>query len=277
VAAFDVATGALTPWAPRTDGQVRAFSFIGDTVYAGGNFRSSNGQPRTELAAWSATTGALTSWAPTASGDGFVWDMVTSPDSSRLIVAGSFTLLNGAAAYGMGALDAASGAACRGPLSTASAAPVSTGHLQPEHRRHPGLWVGVRVRRGSLLRGHLRGRPVHRSTELGQRLPRRHVLHLPQNGVLYVASHHHDCSVVGGFPDTNPRSRWMKATAEPTTPVGTITRKDAYGWDFTGLPYAGLLNWYPDLDFGRTRPPARPRGASRATATTSSSAANSPR
>ncbi len=31
----------------------------------------------------------------------------------------------------------------------------------------------------------------------------------------------------------------MKATAEPTTPVGTITRKDAYGWDFTGLPYAG--------------------------------------
>jgi hypothetical protein len=110
VAAFDVATGALTPWAPRTDGQVRAFSFIGDTVYAGGNFRSSNGQPRTELAAWSATTGALTSWAPTASGDGFVWDMVTSPDSSRLIVAGSFTLLNGAAAYGMGALDAASGA-----------------------------------------------------------------------------------------------------------------------------------------------------------------------
>lgn len=45
VAAFDVATGAMLDWAPRTDGQVRGFAFAGDTVYVGGNFRSSGGQP----------------------------------------------------------------------------------------------------------------------------------------------------------------------------------------------------------------------------------------
>src|SRR5690606_11043072 len=36
VAAFDVATGAMLDWAPRTDGQVRGFAFVGDTVYVGG-------------------------------------------------------------------------------------------------------------------------------------------------------------------------------------------------------------------------------------------------
>ena len=32
------------------------------------------------------------------------------------------------------------------------------------------------------------------------------------------------------------------------------TTKDAYGWDFRGLPYAGLLHWYPDLEFGSYTP-----------------------
>ena len=35
-----------------------------------------------------------------------------------------------------------------------------------------------------------------------------------------------------------------------STPTGTITVRDAYGWDYRGLPYAGLLQWYPDLEFG---------------------------
>ena len=32
------------------------------------------------------------------------------------------------------------------------------------------------------------------------------------------------------------------------------TVKDAYGWDFRGLPYAGVLQWYPDLEFGSYTP-----------------------
>ena len=31
--------------------------------------------------------------------------------------------------------------------------------------------------------------------------------------MLYNASHQHDCTVVGGWPDTNPRVRWQKAAA----------------------------------------------------------------
>lgn len=251
VAAFDVATGALTGWAPRTDGQVRGFAVIGDTVYAGGNFRSSNGQPRTELAAWNATTAALTPWAPTAAGDGFVWDMLTSPDNSRIIVAGSFTLLNGAAAYGMGALDAATGAA----LPWAAVDRIRTAGLNGaiSSLSTDGTQVygtGYAFGAGASFEGTFAADPYTGALNWVNDCLGDTYSSFPQGGVLYAVGHRHDCSVVGGFPDTNPRSRWMKATAEPTSPTGVITRKDAYGWDFTGLPYAGLLNWFPDLEFG---------------------------
>ncbi len=32
------------------------------------------------------------------------------------------------------------------------------------------------------------------------------------------------------------------------------TRNDAYGWDFRGVPFAGLRQWYPDLEFGSYTP-----------------------
>ena len=110
VAAFDTATGALVnDFVPRTDGQVRGFGFVGSTVYAGGNFRAANSQPRKLLAAFNATNGALLPWSPTVD-NGYVWTMVTSPDGSRVIVGGSFTTLNNVSAYGMGALNATTGA-----------------------------------------------------------------------------------------------------------------------------------------------------------------------
>ena len=39
--------------------------------------------------------------------------------------------------------------------------------------------------------------------------------------------------------------------AAPTFPTGMITVKDAYGWDFRGFPYAGILHWFPDFEFGK--------------------------
>ena len=68
--------------------------------------------------------------------------------------------------------------------------------------------------------------------------------------VAYNVSHRHNCENIGRFPDTNPRNRWIKASADRTFPIGTITKPDAYGWDFTGLSYSGVLHWYPDLEFG---------------------------
>ncbi|QIG38799.1 PKD domain-containing protein [Microbacterium sp. 4R-513] len=251
VAAFDVATGALVSWAPRTDGQVRGFAFSGSTVYVGGNFRSSGGQPRTELAAWDTTTGTLTAWAPVAAGDGFVWDMVSSPDRSRVIIAGSFTQLNGQTAYGMGSLDAATGNAMPwAAVSTIKTAGLNGAISSLSTDGTQVFGTGYAFGAGASFEGTFAADPYTGKINWINDCLGDTYSSFPQGQVLYSVGHRHDCTVVGGFPDTSPRSRWQKATAEPTFPVGTITTKDAYGWDFTGNAYAGLLHWYPDLEFG---------------------------
>ncbi|MCK2035589.1 PKD domain-containing protein [Microbacterium sp. SSW1-49] len=251
VAAFDVATGALLDWAPRADGQVRGFAFAGDTVYVGGNFRSSGGKPRSELAAWNTTTKAITDWAPSAGGDGFVWDMVMSPDSSRVIIGGSFTELNGAAVYGMASLEASSGNA----LAWAATDRIRTAGLNGaiSSLSTDGVQVygtAYAFGTGATFEGTFAADPYTGGINWVNDCLGDSYASFPQGQVLYSVSHRHDCSVIGGFPDTNPRSRWQKATAEPTFPTGITTKKDAYGWDYTGIPYTGLLHWYPDLEFG---------------------------
>ena len=77
----------------------------------------------------------------------------------------------------------------------------------------------------------------------------------PAGEVLYNASHQHDCTVVGGWPDTNPRARWQKAAAQYSHATGDhSTKDDAYGWagrrGLVGVSYAKLLHWYPNFAFG---------------------------
>ena len=76
-------------------------------VYTGGWFTSAQGTSRTYLAAFAPANGALLPWAPVP--DDAVTSMVVAPDRSRVIIGGRFLNLNGAAAYGMGSVDATSG------------------------------------------------------------------------------------------------------------------------------------------------------------------------
>ena len=99
-----------------------------------------------------------------------------TPDQSQVIVGGSFDTLNGTGAYGMGALDAASGATP--PVGRAGAHPhgrPQRRHHEPEGRRHHDLRLRLRVRLRRELRGHLRRRPLGWGDQVGQRLPRRRV------------------------------------------------------------------------------------------------------
>lgn len=250
IASFDTATGQLNNFNARTDGQVRGLATIGNTVYAAGNFYSSNGQPRTLFAAYDAANGNLKPWAPVGDG-GYVWTMVASPDGSRLIAGGSFTTINGTDAYGMGAIDATTGANLPWAANARLRAAGANGAIDTLSTDGTNIYgAGYSFGAGAAFEGTFSANATTGAINwvndcLGDTYDT-----FPMGGVLYTVSHDHDCTVAGGFPDTSPRSRWQKASAERTEPIGTITTKDAYNWDYTGLPYTGQLHWYPDLEFG---------------------------
>lgn len=250
IAAFDVATGALTStFAPTVSGQVRALAATNDLVYAGGSFESAAGAARTDLAAFT-LSGTVTAWNPVVD-NGFVWSMVITPGGSSLVVGGSFTTLAGQPAYGMGKLDLATAA----PQPWAAQSRIRTAGIDGgiTSLRTDGTKIyggGYAFGAGATFEGTFAADPSDGSILwvndcLGDIYD---VATL--KGAVYAVGHPHDCNVIGAFPDTNPRARWQKAIATYDVPTGTNRWADSYGWDFTGLPHADLLHWWPNLAFG---------------------------
>jgi hypothetical protein len=88
LAALDLSTLALDPFAPRVSGSVYALASDGTKVYAGGKFPTVNGQPRGRLAAFSLSGNLSSTWTPSANDR--VYDMAVTPDGSALFVTGDF-------------------------------------------------------------------------------------------------------------------------------------------------------------------------------------------
>ena len=142
-AAFNTATGALTPWVPKNPVGKDLLGVSGDTVYIKGSsalqavdgasgasrgvsdlgailavgispsglavktdLTFQNASSRSNLAAFDAQTGALSPWAPQV--DDQVLQIV--PHAGRLYAAGNFTKIDQQSRYQLGAFDLASGA-----------------------------------------------------------------------------------------------------------------------------------------------------------------------
>ena len=80
-AAYNRATGALLPWAPKTDNIVHAVlaSPDGRRVVLGGRFQTLNGEPRVGIGAVDGSTGASQAWSsrPVPAKSGKNWSWVT--------------------------------------------------------------------------------------------------------------------------------------------------------------------------------------------------------
>ncbi len=100
-AAFDLRSGAATPWAPVVGGTVNALAASGDRVWLGGDFATVNGDPRRGLAAVDHRSGNTS--AATAGVDGNVQALATRGD--RLYVGGWFAHLGDSSRCNLGALD----------------------------------------------------------------------------------------------------------------------------------------------------------------------------
>ncbi|MEO6510402.1 MAG: LamG domain-containing protein, partial [Nocardioides sp.] len=265
VAALNPADGSLVSGAgfvaPNVGGQVRGFGITPSTLYVGGNFMSANGIARTRLAAFQVSNGAMTGWAPAAAG-GYVWAMTMSPDLTRVIPGGSFTTLAGQPAYGMGSLMASTGAVNPWPAqerirdagADGAITSVKADATQVYGTAYSFTQNGTADWEGTFAVDPTSGQINWANDCLGDTYDI-----APAGDVLYNASHQHDCSVVNGWPDTNPRVRWQKAAAQYSHTMGdTTTRNDVYNWagrnNLVGVAYAKLLHWYPNFAFGAYTP-----------------------
>jgi hypothetical protein len=107
VAAVDYISGAVrTGFKASASGEVFALASSGSSLFLGGGFGTVDGQTRANMAAVNTTTGALQPWSPSVDGQVRAIRLIGFP---RMVVAGSFTHLNGASANHIGALDGDTG------------------------------------------------------------------------------------------------------------------------------------------------------------------------
>lgn len=105
--AFDLTTGALLPWNPGANAQIRAMTVSpdGQTLYVGGTFTQIAGQNRYRIAAFSTATGALLPWAPTPNATVYGIAMT----GSTVWLSGSFTSVAGQARTNVASVSASNG------------------------------------------------------------------------------------------------------------------------------------------------------------------------
>ncbi|MET9324253.1 LamG-like jellyroll fold domain-containing protein [Streptomyces sp. NPDC003038] len=213
LAAIDVATCTVKPsFRPAFAATVRALAVTHDTVYAGGDFLTVAGQPRSRFAAVAATDGALRPFTANADEPGRAVEV--TPDGSAVVLGGDFFTVNGTNTHALAVVNATSGALTKsyaGFIETNSVVKDIATDATGFYTANEGTGGGVFDGRIALNLGDFSQR--WRDTCLGATQAV-----LPYQSVLYSASHAHDCSSVGEFPD----GRRYHLLAQPTTGTGKL-------------------------------------------------------
>ena len=73
------------------------------------------------------------------------------------------------------------------------------------------------------------------------------------NGVVYAASHQHDCSNIGGFPQQRPTQVEWRANAFTAAAKGDIQANSLSPTkfkDYSGYQAPAMINWFPAVRAG---------------------------
>jgi PKD repeat protein len=253
IAAYDLSTGGLkTNFAPSIDNSVRAIAVTNTAVYAGGSFAMVNSVPKSQIVSLSPHTGTINAGFVAASDGATVTAMTMSPDGTTLVVAGRFAKLNGAARYGAAGVEAVTGAL----TAWNSAWPIRDNTIDSSITALKT--VGTHIFGAGYttnFSGNFEGsfeidktgaivwmNSCHGDTyDVGA-----------FNGVLYTASHAHDCSDIGAWEEVTPRL-WHRALASTSDAVASCTvahNNNPPYTDFAGYKCAKLLAWDPDFAAG---------------------------
>jgi hypothetical protein len=248
LAAIDATTGALiTGFNPSPNGRVAELVVSGNTLYLGGVFSVVANRTRQRIAAVDATSGGLLAWAPAVNDE--VMAITVPPGSGKVVLGGRFSTINGATNRGMGAVSASTGATLAWPANQIIVNWGPDASIWSLNSDGPNVYgTGYTYMRGNGGEGNFEG-TFGADTATGQlkwvngcRGDTYDAV--PVGNVLYHVSHHHDCAMVGGLPQTNPWT-FQRAGANTTYAAGTNN-----GGRFSGRPAAQLLHWLPELQPG---------------------------
>lgn len=253
IAAFDIATGALkTSFTAGTNASVTGIAATESKVYFTGIFSSVSNQTRVNAAAVNASNGAVLPFSVTPAG-GSAQRVVVSPDQSKVVLGGSFTSMNGSnrPGYGLALVDAITGALK--PMSVNNVirnAGIDAAITSLASAADGFYGTGYRFGNGT---GNLEG---SFKADWNGTLIWIEDCHgdsysvAPTATELYLAGHPHDCSDIGGFPDTTDPVEYHRGLAITLNQTRTVTGRVADYYDFRGQPAPTVLNWYPDMNVG---------------------------
>ena len=256
VAVFDLPSLTLDDTVkPGTDAVVYGVTATNSTIWIGGIFSSITGPgpgalptPRSRLGSFSATTGELTSLQIPVE-NGRVNSVVVSPDGTQIAFGGSFTSVGGSSApgYGLYRADAVTGAGKPLPVNAIirnagdnsailSMASDGTSFYGAGYNFH-----GVAGAAGGTSEG------VFQASWSDGALVTLEDCHgdsygvAPVDGIVYVASHHHNCTNSGGFPQTQPNWTLWHATRRPAAVLPPVHRRQCHRSGTGDLDRGGQL------------------------------------
>ncbi|MEU0598829.1 LamG domain-containing protein [Streptomyces sp. NPDC006393] len=208
LAAIDIATCTpRTDFRPTVPATVRALAVTDGTVYFGGDFTSVNGTARQRFAAVD-TSGKLTSWTANADAPGRAVEVTA--DGGHVAIGGDFFTVNGSDSHALAVTDATTGAVThtypRGFFSDTSVVKDITADATGVYTANEGT-------------SGFDGRTAFDPTTFDQRwrdtcYGATQALQL-YKGLVYSASHAHDCSSMGGFPDGQRRHLLAEGINDP--------------------------------------------------------------
>lgn len=249
IAAFDTATGALvSTFKPALNGRIRGLAVTADAVYAGGDFTTVNGTvARSRLAAFS-PTGAVLPWAPTA--DKTVWALSAAPAAGRVIVGGYFDTINTTTVHGLMAVDATTGASMPWATRAVSLTSVVTDIVNDGTAAYASGYNFNRSAGAARFEGRMAVELTTGTVRWIDGCYGDTQAVTVMNGVVFGASHSHDCQYMNFFPQLTP-TNYQRIVAETTT-VGGAYQGTGTTLVPNGAPIPKVVQFLPDLDGGPT-------------------------
>lgn len=252
---------------PRTGKRVKAFKVSVNrpvraivtrrgAVWFGGDFDKVDGHARVHLARVKAKNGAVFGWSPRAS-NGAVTAMAMAPDGRSVMVGGRFTKFNGYRdpGYGLARVDSVAGRSMALPANRVvrnAGRKAGIMSLISDGQRVWGSTFAINQKGGNFEGSFAVNWSDGEISWLEDCHGDTYSVY-PAADVVYAVGHPHNCTNIGGFPDTDPKS-YQYAVAFSKAVTQTVAAEPA-GTGYAsraGYPAPSLLTWFPTFDIGST-------------------------